>query len=212
MIVRNFARLLLPPILFNGLRRLRDLYLKREAIRFVGDYRTWAEAEQASIGYSAPNILERTRCALLKVKNGQAPYARDSVVFDQVAYSIPVLAGLLRARSADGNRLSVLECGGSLGTTYFQCRDFLSPAGPFRWSVVEQPEHVKCGREEFADRRLQFYTSIDECFTHEQPDVSLLSGVIQCLQTVSFSQTPLSAAFLMSSSIARLFSAEIATC
>ena len=181
MIVRNFARLLLPPILFNGLRRLRDLYLKRETIRFVGDYGTWAEAEQASIGYSAPNILERTRLAMLKVKNGEALYERDSVVFDQVAYPFPLLAGLLRARSVDGNRLSVLDFGGSLGTTYFQCRDFLSAAGPFRWSVVEQPEHVKCGREEFADGRLQFYTSIAECLTHEQPNVLLLSGVIQCL-------------------------------
>ncbi len=88
---------------------------------------------------------------------------------------------LIRYRSVDGNRLSVLDFGGSLGTTYFQCRDFLSAAGPFRWSIVEQPEHVKCGREEFADGRLQFYTSIAECLTHEQPNVLLLSGVIQCL-------------------------------
>lgn len=118
---------------------------------------------------------------MLKVKNGQAAYERDSVTFDQHVYPFPVLAGLLRARSADGNRLSVLDFGGSLGTTYFQCRDFLSATGFFRWSVVEQSEHVKCGRAEFADERLRFYISIDECLAQEQPNVLLLSGVIQHL-------------------------------
>ena len=153
-IVRNFVRLLLPPLLFNGLRRLRNSHVKREVIRFIGDYRTWAEAEQASTGYSAANILEKTRSAMLKVKSGEAAYARDSVVFDKITYPFPVLAGLLRARAMDGNRLSVIDFGGSLGTTYFQCRDFLSSAGPFRWSVVEQSEHVKCGQTEFADGQL----------------------------------------------------------
>jgi putative methyltransferase (TIGR04325 family) len=181
MIIHDFARLWLPAILLDALRRARDVYFKSDRIRFIGDYRTWAEAEHASIGYSAANILERTRAAMLKVKNGEAPYARDSVVFDQLVYPFPVLAGLLRARSADGGRLSVLDFGGSLGTTYFQCRDFLSATGPFRWSIVEQPEHVKCGQDEFADERLQFYISIDECLAHEQPNVLLLSGVIQYL-------------------------------
>lgn len=181
MNLRNFARLWLPAILLNAVRRLRYSCLINDKIRFVGDYGTWAQAEQASVGYSAPNILERTRSAMLKVKNGEAPYARDAVVFDELVCPFPVLAGLLRARSAADNRLSVLDFGGSLGTTYFQCREFLSAVGPFRWSVVEQPEHVKCGQLDFADGRLRFYTSIDECLAQEQPNILLLSGVIQCL-------------------------------
>jgi putative methyltransferase (TIGR04325 family) len=180
MIARNLTRHLMPPIFASGLRRLRDSYSNRR-IRFLGDYATWTQAEDASTGYSARDILERTRLAMLKVKNGQAAYARDAVIFDQLVHPFPVLAGLLRARSTGDNRLSVLDFGGSLGTTYFQCRDFLSAAGPFRWSVVEQSEHVKCGREEFADERLRFYISIDECLAQEQPNVLLLSGVIQHL-------------------------------
>ncbi len=180
MSARDLAQSLLPPIFVDGLRRLRSFFLKQDAIRFVGDYATWAEAERASTGYSARNILEKTRSAMLKVKNGEAAYARDSVVFDHVTYPFPVLAALLRARSANGNRLSVLDFGGSLGTTYFQCRDFLS-LGAYRWSVVEQTEHAKCGREEFADERLQFYSSIDECLEQERPNLLLLSGIIQYL-------------------------------
>lgn len=181
MIIHHFARLWRPAVLLHALRRARDAYFKSDRIRFIGDYRTWAEAEHASTGYSAANILERTRSAMLKVKNGEAPYARDSVVFDELVYPFPVLAGLLRARAADKNQLSVLDFGGSLGTTYYQCRDFLTATGPFRWSIVEQPEHVNCGREEFADERLRFYTSIDECLAREEPNVLLLSGVVQCL-------------------------------
>jgi putative methyltransferase (TIGR04325 family) len=181
MIIHDLARHWLPAVVLDALRRARDGYFKSDRIRFIGDYETWAEAERASIGYSAANILERTRSAMLKVKNGDAPYARDAVVFDELVYPFPLLAGLLRARAADKNRLSILDFGGSLGTTYYQCRDFLAATGPFRWSIVDQPEHVKCGREEFADERLRFYTTIDECLTHEQPNVLLLSGVIQCL-------------------------------
>ena len=107
MNLRNFARLWLPAILLNAVRRLRYSCLINDKIRFVGDYGTWAQAEQASVGYSAPNILERTRSAMLKVKNGEAPYARDAVVFDELVCPFPVLAGLLRARSAADNRLSV---------------------------------------------------------------------------------------------------------
>jgi hypothetical protein len=58
---------------------------------------------------------------MLKVKNGDAPYARDAVVFDELVYPFPVLAGLLRARATNKNRLIVLDVGGSLRTTYYQC-------------------------------------------------------------------------------------------
>ena len=180
---RNFARLLLPPILLEGMQRLRGSQTSRisDAVRFVGDYKTWDEAEQASTGYSASNILEKTRIAMLKVKRGEAVYERDSLVFDQIVCPFPVLAGLLRARATSGHRLSVLDFGGSLGTTYFACRNFLSRLGEFRWSVVEQPDHVECGRDQFSDDQLHFYATIDECLRNEKPNLLLLSGVIQHL-------------------------------
>ena len=165
------------------MRRLRGSQTspKLDAVRFVGDYDTWAEAERASTGYSASNILETTRIAMLKVKRGEAAFERDSVVFDQIVYPFPVLAGLLRARATSGDRLSVLDFGGSLGTTYFACRNFLSRLGEFRWSVVEQPDHVECGRDQLSDNQLHFYGTIDECLRNEEPNLLLLSGVIQCL-------------------------------
>ena len=92
-------------------RQLSILLLGRRkaGLRFTGDYATWDDALQNSIGYDAPAILSRTRAAMLKVKRGEAVYERDSVVFDKVEHSFPVLAGLLRAALSTSGRLVVLD-------------------------------------------------------------------------------------------------------
>src|SRR5207249_4552400 len=56
-----------------------------------------------------------------------------------------------------------------------------SPIRKLRWSVVEQPAHVACGQTEIADEHLYFYHTIDECLKAEQPNVLLLSSVVQYL-------------------------------
>jgi putative methyltransferase (TIGR04325 family) len=150
-------------------------------VRFTGDYASWEEAAQASSGYAAPVILETTRAALLRVKNGEAAYERDSVTFPTIDYEYPLLACLLRAATEHGNRLSVLDFGGSLGSTYFQCRSFLAPLEELRWSIVEQPAHVICGQRDFANDELRFYETVAGCLRVERPQVLLLSGVLQCL-------------------------------
>jgi putative methyltransferase (TIGR04325 family) len=151
------------------------------AITFSGDYPSWEAAEQDSGGYAAPEILAKTRAALLKVKNGETAYERDSVTFDAIQYEFPLMAGLLRAAVANGGGLSVLDFGGALGSSYFQCRSFLTAVRELRWSVVEQPAHVACGRSEFANDQLRFYSNIEECLRVAKPNVLLLSSVIQYL-------------------------------
>jgi putative methyltransferase (TIGR04325 family) len=113
-------------------RLLRHLLRQgRGSIRFTGDYKSWEDAQKNSTGYSSPEILEKTRAAVLKVKAGQAEFERDSVAFDRPQHEFPLLAGLLRAAAAANGCLSVLDFGGSLGSTYFQSRKFLStrPSG-----------------------------------------------------------------------------------
>lgn len=39
---------------------------------------------------------------MLKIASREAAYERDSVLFDKVQYSFPVLGGLLRAAIANG--------------------------------------------------------------------------------------------------------------
>jgi len=78
--------------------------------------------------------------------------------------------------------VSVLDFGGSLGTSYHQCRGFLSGLKSLRWSIVEQPKFVECGRESFETEELKFYYDIDEALISEKPDVVLLSGVLEYIE------------------------------
>jgi putative methyltransferase (TIGR04325 family) len=88
---------------------------------------------------------------------------------------------LLQAAAANAGHLSVLDFGGSLGSTYYHCRSFLNGVKNLEWSIVEQPAHVACGQRDFANAQLRFYPTIEACLAERPPHVLLLSGVLQCL-------------------------------
>ncbi|WP_287963191.1 methyltransferase, TIGR04325 family [Alcanivorax sp.] len=148
---------------------------------FSGDYASWNEAMQDSKGYDDPSILEKVRDAALQVKMGKAEYERDSVLFDRIEYSWPVLAALLWTAANNEGKLSVLDFGGSLGTSYFQNRKFLGTLPHVRWGVVEQPHFIEIGKRDFQDDRLMFFPTIEDAMVNIEPRVALLSGVLQCL-------------------------------
>ena len=180
-IVKEF----IPPIFLRALHSIRNNNGKicgRKA-PFVGNFAFWEQACGQSTGYDSELIVNKVKDAILKVKSGQAAYERDSVIFDRIIYSFPVLAGLLRVALAKRGFLSVMDFGGSLGSSYFQCRGFLKELKKLVWSVVEQPRFVDCGKEFLEDDELKFYYTIDECKNHQNPDVILLSSVIQYLST-----------------------------
>jgi len=102
-------------------------------------------------------------------------------VFDRIQYSWPVTAGLMWAAAKNGGRLSVLDFGGALGSSYFQHRKFLAELDDVSWSVVEQEHFVQAGREHIQDDRLSFYETIDLCVKVCKPNVILLSSSIQYL-------------------------------
>lgn len=150
-------------------------------VAYVGDYPDFAAAKACSTGYEEQVILERTRTALHKVLRGEAAYERDSVTFDTLELPGPLLQLLHRVAAENQGALSVLDFGGSLGSTYFQCRGALQDLARLEWSVVELPAHVACGQREFANGPLQFYPTIEDCLKARRPAVLLLSGVLQCL-------------------------------
>jgi putative methyltransferase (TIGR04325 family) len=149
---------------------------------FFGNYGSWGEALQHSKGYDDPIILDKVKNAILKVKSGEAVYERDSVLFDKVQYSYPLLAYLLFIATSKEQKLSILDFGGSLGSSYFQCRNFMNHFRQLKWNIVEQKHFFECGRRLFQDGVLSFYDGIEECCNKESPDVILLSGVLQCLE------------------------------
>jgi putative methyltransferase (TIGR04325 family) len=149
---------------------------------FAGNYGTWEEASRSSTGYNAQIIADKVYDASLKVRNGSALYERDSVVFDKIEYSWPVLSALLWIASRNGNRLNIVDFGGSFGSSYYQNRKFLSHLNEIRWNVVEQARFVELGRKDFANEHLRFYSDLNECYRSEHPQVILCSSVIQYLE------------------------------
>ena len=168
-----------PPICLRLFRQFR----KGDSLSFEGDYSTWFEASVNCTGYDAEEILAKVLAATLKVKHGEAVFERDSVLFDQIEYVWPLLSGLMWAAARSGGRLNVLDFGGALGSSYFQNRRFLQTLPDVRWNVVEQSHYVDAGRAHIEDEKLRFYKSIDECLTVNQPNVILLSSVVQYLES-----------------------------
>lgn len=180
MSISHIVKELTPPVFMHFAKRLCGN--GPGSYGLSGDYHSWAEALAASTGYDSELILEKTRASLLKVKNGAATYERDSVLFDEIEYAYPMLAGLMWVAACSDGKLNVLDFGGSLGSTYFQNCAFLTGLPQVNWNVVEQKRHVEAGKADFEDERLRFYASIAECLADTQPNVVLLSSVLQYLE------------------------------
>jgi len=154
--------------------------LRRRGIRFEGDFPNWETAQRASDGYDHDDIVQRVFEAEGKVRSGAAADERDSVLFDTVQFSLPVMAALARIASLRRAPLRVLDFGGAFGGMYRQYRAFGLPA-PASWNVVEQAGFV--GRAQaFETAELRFHLSVEDVLSQGLPDVALFSSVLQYLE------------------------------
>jgi putative methyltransferase (TIGR04325 family) len=165
-----------PPIFLDIFRRRISKY------GFFGNFLTWKDAVNASTGYNTNEIIKKVKHSLLKVKSGKAIYERDSVLFDKIHYSWPLLAGLLWIASQKGNRLNLIDFGGSLGSSYFQNRKFLLHLKELRWNIVEQKKMVECGEKYFENEYLKYYFNLDDCIKEQNPDTIILSSSLQYIE------------------------------
>lgn len=166
---------LLPPGVLTFLRNNFSKY------GWFGNYSNWDLAARESSGYDKQEIVQKVRSSLLKVKNGEVSFERDSVLFDEVQYSWPLLSALLWIAAKHQGKLNVIDFGGSLGSSFFQNRKFLQALPEVKWNIVEQSNFVEIGQKDFESEQLKFYHSIDECMKDGQPNCILFSSVIQYL-------------------------------
>jgi putative methyltransferase (TIGR04325 family) len=167
----------IPPILYHQLRKL-----KPRDYGWMGDYATWSEAVAATDGYDSEVILKEVEEAVRKVKDGEAVFERDSVLFDHPEYNWPLLAALMYVAANHGGKLDIIDFGGSLGSTYFQNRPFFKKLNPVLWNVIEQPHFAETGKNKFSSEHLKFYGSIEECMAVQKTDTLLLSGVLHYIE------------------------------
>ncbi|HEY2925808.1 methyltransferase, TIGR04325 family [Piscinibacter sp.] len=177
MSLHSVAKSLCPPLLASSLKRLSG-----KGLRFDGSPDNWAEALRMSSGYSHADILAKVIEATREVVSGRAAYERDSVLFYEPAVPFQTVSTLLRSAVRDGGRLEVIDFGGSLGSTYRQCRPFLAGLQRLQWHVIEQASFVDAGRAEFSSAELHFHRSIDEVPAVATPFTFIFSSVLQYLE------------------------------
>ena len=162
-------------------------FLKRRLLPskygWFGDYPDWQKALQESQGYDDKLILDKVKTATLKVKSGEAVYERDSVLFDKIEYSWPLLSSILWQAARKKGQISVVDFGGSLGSTYFQNKLFLDGLEKVEWSIIEQPKFVDSGRSMIADDVLRFFYSIEDCIAERGfPDILIIACTLPYLE------------------------------
>ncbi len=165
---------IIPPIVLKAISNI--------SYGWSGNYSSWGEAQNKCSGYDSQNIIDKVKESLLKVKNEEAVFERDSVLFDKVHYSYPLLSSLSLVALNNSKKLNVLDFGGSLGSSYFQNRKMFNQLDTFTWNIVEQKHFVTEGNKTFADDHLSFYYTVKECLKEKNINVLLLSSVIQYIE------------------------------
>jgi putative methyltransferase (TIGR04325 family) len=169
--LRGLLKDLMSPIALRAFRKLAN----REVIRFQHGYGSWEEASRASSGYDTDEIIRKVYGAARSVHRGEAVYERDSVLFDEIEYSWPLLSSLLLV-AAERESLKVIDFGGGLGTTFQQNRKFFKHIQKkICWNIVEQKSFVEIGNKEFSNKYLAFFPTIAEA-CGEGVDVILFGG------------------------------------
>ncbi len=168
---------LLPPVVVR--------YLSSFLYGWTGNYASWEAAQKKCPGYDSDVIFNKVKDSLLKVKNGEAIFERDSVLFDKVQYSFPLLSALSLVAINDNLKLKVLDFGGSLGSAFYQNKKMLENLNELSWNIIEQKHFVEEGIKTFADDKLSFFHTIDDCLQERSINVILLGSVLQYLENPS---------------------------
>lgn len=168
-------RELIPPIALN----LRWYSFK---YGWKGGYKSYEAAKQKCKGYDEDHILKRIAETTLKVKNKEIAYERDGIAYDTVQMNFPLLKTLLYIASENNNELTVIDFGGSLGTTYYQNYPYLKHLKKLKWCIIEQPAFVEEGKKNFENEHVKFYSNIQECLLENDPQLFLICSVLQYIE------------------------------
>lgn len=176
-------------IIYKPLKKLFKYFLeifyflsKNSRIHFSGTYKSWDNAKKNSKGYDDENILKRVKYSTSFLLSKKGIYERDGVILKNYDFSYQTLSIILRASNENKLKCKVIDFGGSLGSTYYNHRSFLSNIKYLKWTVVEQNNFVKVGNKHFSNKIINFCNSIDEAKkSFKKPNVTILSGSIQYL-------------------------------
>lgn len=180
---RNMKQLIkdfVPPVV------VKTIFPKKPDWGWFGRYKTWEEAKQQTQGYDASHILEKKKATFRQIKSGEAMYELDSIIYKKKSFNTPLLFSLSHIANKKIESLTLIDFGGSLGSSYYWVKDFINPHIQLDWNIIEQAHIVEAGKAEFETDSLHFYENFESFKAVKKADVLLLSGVIQCISDWQF--------------------------
>ena len=157
-------------------------FRKNTRIHFSGIYESWDSAKKDSLGYDDKKILKKVKHSTSLLLTKKAVYERDGILLKKNDLPHQVLSTVLRASIENKHNCKVIDFGGSLGSTYYNNRDFLKNIKDLKWIVVEQNNFVKEGNKNFSNKIINFSNTIEEASRYlNKPNVIIASGSIQYL-------------------------------
>ena len=148
-----------------------------------GNFESFEKAQQKCSGYDENHILNKIIETTGKVRDGKAAYERDGIIYDEVQVNHNLLSVLLLVAGRSDNKLTIIDFGGSLGTSYYQNIKYLSHLKELRWCIIEQPTYVAEGKKSFENEHVKFYYSLEECYAeNENPNLILISSALQYIK------------------------------
>lgn len=174
--------LLIPPFL-RRLYRSNIIAIKKYG-GFYGRYSNWRNAQSKATGYDSVDILNQVARVTQQTIYDPNRIERDGVILENSDFSYPTLAYLCKWAMTQ-NQLTVMDIGGSLGSTYYQFGKFFPDLDQIRWMLVEQPHFVEKGKELFSSTAISFHYSIEEALNERKIDAVLLSASLQYFSSPS---------------------------
>lgn len=134
-----------------------------EEICYLGDYDSWGDAYNECEGYEDDHIIDTVISATKKVLNGEAVWERDGYLFYEQQYIYHICAVILKCALQNKNQgVRILDIGGSLGSTYFQNRKYLTDIKNLEYVVAEQDNFADYGHTNLENGTLKFIRSMDD--------------------------------------------------
>ena len=141
--------------------------VKKHGMWWSGNYDTWENADKECLGYDQQLILDKIIYATEYTKDKPDKFERDGCIIS--GEPEPSFAALHWIKhTSQNNEINLIDFGGSLGSTYFQLKGYLTNY-KIRWNVIEQEHFVTAGRKKFESDELKFYYSIEECLKDTNP-------------------------------------------
>lgn len=149
-------------------------------VRYLGKYDSWQAAYDECEGYEDKNIINTVAESVKKVLDGNAVWERDGCLFYEQKYVYPLCAAILRCAIQNKNQgVRILDIGGSLGSTYFQNRKYLTDVKNLEYVIAEQDHFAKYGHRNLENENLKFIKSMDSWEDGDRFDIIFMSASLQ---------------------------------